>query len=292
MHATAVAPSRAGGAKPVREDLIAELRATQALATALLEDIARLPWPERLAARSRVAPQPGDWARVFAGEWAERARVRYEAWLAEEPLVPHPGLHGARVTVTGVIPAGMFATDNPASRQHKGGYRQIAAALQPDLHWVSWRVEGDDQRRDYDGLVRVEGERFAWFPTPWVALTAPAPAPAPRAPVARVTRGNLEELVTDSAVALLCYDEALSPAWEQLARDHGPLRFGFIDVADQAKLTQEAGVRALPTVQIFREQILLYHEAGPVDVAALTRTIERVLALDMDDVRAQIAARE
>lgn len=49
-------------------------------------------------------------------------------------------------------------------------------------------------------------------------------------------------------------------------------------------------IRSIPTLMVFRDQIILYAEAGALPPAALDQLIEQVKALDMDAVRAEIEA--
>jgi thioredoxin-like negative regulator of GroEL len=49
-------------------------------------------------------------------------------------------------------------------------------------------------------------------------------------------------------------------------------------------------IRSIPTLMVFREQVILYAEAGALQAAQLDQLIEQVRALDMDKVRAEIAA--
>ena len=43
---------------------------------------------------------------------------------------------------------------------------------------------------------------------------------------------------------------------------------------------------------IFRDNILVYREAGALPAAALENLIQQVKGLDMDDVRRQVAAQQ
>ena len=148
----------------IDEALIASLRETHALATALLDRIYDQPWSERQRWREWIRPEPGDWERVFLPPWAEQAREGY-AELWDGGVAPDRGANPGEVSISGVIPAEMFASDNRASRQHPGGYLYIAHTLQPSMHWVSWRQGGTS----HNGLVRLD-DRFAWFPKPWMVL--------------------------------------------------------------------------------------------------------------------------
>jgi len=49
-------------------------------------------------------------------------------------------------------------------------------------------------------------------------------------------------------------------------------------------------IQAIPTIMAFRDGVLVYRQPGAMPAAALEDLITRVQALDMDDVRAKIAA--
>ncbi len=49
-------------------------------------------------------------------------------------------------------------------------------------------------------------------------------------------------------------------------------------------------IRSIPTLMIFRDGILLFEQAGALPAAALEELISKVRALDMEDVRKQVAA--
>jgi thioredoxin 1 len=49
------------------------------------------------------------------------------------------------------------------------------------------------------------------------------------------------------------------------------------------------GIRSIPTLMVFRDQIVLYSQPGALPGNMLEDLIGQVKAIDMDDVRAQIA---
>jgi hypothetical protein len=51
-------------------------------------------------------------------------------------------------------------------------------------------------------------------------------------------------------------------------------------------------VRAIPMVAVFRQQVLLYAEAGALPASALEELIAQAKTLDMEKVKAEIAADE
>lgn len=65
--------------------------------------------------------------------------------------------------------------------------------------------------------------------------------------------------------------------------------FAKVDTEDQPELAEAFGIRSIPTLMVFRDQILLYSQPGALPPAALDDLIGQVEELDMDDVRRQIA---
>jgi thioredoxin 1 len=114
-----------------------------------------------------------------------------------------------------------------------------------------------------------------------------------------VTNDNIESHVTGNDIVILDYwadwcgpCKLFAPIFEEASNQHQDIVFGKIDTQDQQQLSAGAGIQSIPTVQIFREQILLYSQPGALPAAALDELIRKISELDMAAVRAQIAKRE
>ena len=57
-------------------------------------------------------------------------------------------------------------------------------------------------------------------------------------------------------------------------------------------LAAQAGITSIPTLMIFRDNVLVFAEPGALPGPALDELIGAAQALDMDDVRAQMAAHQ
>jgi thioredoxin len=68
--------------------------------------------------------------------------------------------------------------------------------------------------------------------------------------------------------------------------------FGKINTEDQPELAGTFGIQSIPTLMVFRDQILVFARPGLIPGEALDDLIDKVKALDMDDVRKQLAAEE
>lgn len=64
------------------------------------------------------------------------------------------------------------------------------------------------------------------------------------------------------------------------------------DTEDQGQLAQAAGITSIPTIMGFRDGILVYQQAGALREDQLETVIGSIRELDMDKVRAEIAAAE
>ncbi len=84
---------------------------------------------------------------------------------------------------------------------------------------------------------------------------------------------------------------AFAPVFEKASEAHPDIVFGKVDTEAEQALAASAQITAIPTLMAFRDGILVYREAGALPAAALEQLIESVRALDMDMVKAQVAAR-
>jgi len=83
---------------------------------------------------------------------------------------------------------------------------------------------------------------------------------------------------------------AFAPTYEKASETHSDITFAKIDTEAEQALASAAGIRSIPTLMAFRDGILLYSQPGALPAPALEELIGQVRALDMDAVRAQLAA--
>ena len=85
---------------------------------------------------------------------------------------------------------------------------------------------------------------------------------------------------------------AFAPTYSAAAADNPDVVFAKVDTEDQQQLAGAFGIRSIPTLMVFRDQVLLYSQPGALPRAALDDLLGQVRELDMDDVRRQIADQE
>jgi thioredoxin 1 len=82
------------------------------------------------------------------------------------------------------------------------------------------------------------------------------------------------------------------PIFENAADAHPDIVFGKVDTEAQEDLAATFGISSIPTLMVFRDQIVLYSRPGALPAPALDDLIRQAQALDMDEVRRAIAAHE
>jgi thioredoxin 1 len=81
---------------------------------------------------------------------------------------------------------------------------------------------------------------------------------------------------------------AFAPVFEAASEKYPKVAFGKCDVEANQELAGRFDVRAIPTLQVYRQQILVFAQPGMLPEAAFEELIEKVQGLDMDEVRAEI----
>ncbi|MHB1525270.1 MAG: thioredoxin [Candidatus Dormibacteria bacterium] len=85
---------------------------------------------------------------------------------------------------------------------------------------------------------------------------------------------------------------AFAPVFQAASEEHPEIVFGKVDTEAEPALAGSLQIRSIPTLMIFRDGILVFSEPGARPAGDLAKLIGAVQALDMDSVRAEIAAAE
>ncbi|MGH3650048.1 MAG: thioredoxin [Acidimicrobiia bacterium] len=83
---------------------------------------------------------------------------------------------------------------------------------------------------------------------------------------------------------------SFAPTYEAASTEHEDIVFAKVDTEDQQELANMFGIRSIPTLMVFRDQIILYSQPGALPGNLLDDLIDKVKEIDMDEVRSQIAA--
>ncbi len=85
---------------------------------------------------------------------------------------------------------------------------------------------------------------------------------------------------------------AFAPTFEAAAEKHPGVTFAKVDTEAEQALAGAADIQSIPTLMVFRDGILLFRQSGALPAATLDDLVSQVQELNMDEVRAEIAAHQ
>jgi thioredoxin 1 len=118
-------------------------------------------------------------------------------------------------------------------------------------------------------------------------------------PTVDLTATDFSSTIEDNGIVLIDFwaewcgpCRMFAPWYEEVSQEHSDVVFAKVDTEAEQALAGSFGIRSIPTLMAFRDGILLYKEAGALPKEALNQLVDQVKALDMDDVRRQVAEAE
>src|SRR5436853_3979315 len=114
-----------------------------------------------------------------------------------------------------------------------------------------------------------------------------------------ITKDNFDDTVTGNGIVLVDFwaewcgpCRQFGPVFEQASADNPDLVFGKVDTEAQPELQMAFNVMSIPTLMIFRDQVLVFSQPGSLPASVLTQLVQQVRDLDMEAVHAEIAQQE
>lgn len=112
-----------------------------------------------------------------------------------------------------------------------------------------------------------------------------------------LTTENFQDTINNNPMVIIDFWAAwcgpcrsFAPTFESESEKHADIVFAKLNTEEQQEIAGAFNIRSIPTLMVFRDQIIIYSEAGALPAAAFGQLIEQAKSLDMDQVRADIAA--
>ena len=113
------------------------------------------------------------------------------------------------------------------------------------------------------------------------------------------TKENFDDLIEKNGIVMIDFwaewcgpCKRFAPVFESASAKHPDVVFAKVDTEEQPELAGAFGIRSIPTLMVFRDQVLLFEQAGALPGQALDEILEQVKKLDMDEIKKKIAEEE
>lgn len=112
-----------------------------------------------------------------------------------------------------------------------------------------------------------------------------------------LTAETIGQTINDNGIVLVDFwaewcgpCKRFGPVFEASSETHPDVVHAKVDTEAEQQLAQELQIFSIPTLMAFRDGILVFNQAGALPGPALEQVVQAVKDLDMDEVRAKIAA--
>ncbi len=114
-----------------------------------------------------------------------------------------------------------------------------------------------------------------------------------------LTKDNFEQTVKENAMVIVDFwapwcgpCRGFAPVYEKASEQHVDVVFAKVNTDAEQELAGGFGIRSIPTLMVFRENVILFQQAGALPANALEQVITQAKALDMAKVHQEIALQQ
>jgi thioredoxin len=114
-----------------------------------------------------------------------------------------------------------------------------------------------------------------------------------------LTKDNFEDVVTKNDIVIIDFwapwcgpCKGFAPVFEAASEKHKDVVFAKVNTDEEQALAGHFAIRSIPTIMVFREQVILFSQAGALPADALESVLSQARDLDMKQVHEDIATQE
>jgi len=110
-----------------------------------------------------------------------------------------------------------------------------------------------------------------------------------------LTKDNFESTIMNNDIVFVDFwaswcqpCKSFAPTYEEASEEYPDVVFGKVNTEDEQELAAHFGIRSIPTLMLFREQVIIFQESGVLPKEGLESVLQQARDLDMDQVRKDI----
>ena len=110
--------------------------------------------------------------------------------------------------------------------------------------------------------------------------------------VIEAKRDTIESIVEDNDIVIFDFwapwcgpCRSFAPIFEAASEKYTDIIFSKVNTEEEREIAEHFSIRSIPTIMIFREQMLVYAQPGSIPENEIGAVIDKMKSLDMDEVR-------
>ncbi len=114
-----------------------------------------------------------------------------------------------------------------------------------------------------------------------------------------LTQDNFSDVIDNNDIVIVDFwaewcgpCKSFAPTFEAAAEANDDVVFAKVNTEEQQELGAMFQIRSIPTLMIFKEQVVVFSQPGAVPASGLDQLVGNAKELDMELVRAEIAKQE
>ncbi|TXH67510.1 MAG: thioredoxin [Thiothrix sp.] len=114
-----------------------------------------------------------------------------------------------------------------------------------------------------------------------------------------VTAAEFNDLISNNEIVIIDFwapwcgpCRSFAPIYEKVSDKHTDIVFAKVNTEEEEELSTHFQIRSIPTLMIFREQVVLFAQPGMLSEGQLEEVISKVREVDMAKVHEEIAKQD